>query len=163
MIVSNSIPMTERGFRKIQDELKHLTSVERPQVIAEISTARTYGDLSENAEYSAAKEKQNLLERRIRYLEERISRAQIVDVRLLSGDRVCFGAYVLLEDEDREVEYQIVGADEADVKEGKLSIEAPLAKMLIGKVVGETAIISILQKEKHFLIKSIRYHSDEEA
>lgn len=163
MIVSNSIPMTERGFRKIQDELKHLTSVERPQVIAEISTARAYGDLSENAEYSAAKEKQNLLERRIRYLEERVSRAQIVDVRILSGDRVCFGAYVLLEDEDREVEYQIVGADEADIKEGKLSIEAPLAKTLIGKIVGDTVTISILQKEKYFLIKAIRYHSDEEA
>ena len=150
--------MTEHGFRKLQDELRILISVERPSVVSEIVKARSYGDLSENAEYAAAKEKQSLLEQRIRYIEERISRAQVVDIRRLSGEhRVCFGAYVLLEDEEREVEYQIVGADEADIKQGKISLEAPLAKNLIGKVVGDTAVISIPNKERNFLIKAIRY------
>ena len=155
--------MTERGFRQLQDELKTLTFVERPQVIAEIAKARSYGDLSENAEYAAAKEKQHLVERRIRYIEERISRAQVVDLRTLSGNKIFFGAYVLLEDEEREVEYQIVGTDEADIKQGKISIEAPLAKALIGKEVGDEVTLLIVQKEKNFLIKAIRYVSNAES
>nr|WP_235075711.1 transcription elongation factor GreA [Holospora undulata] len=158
--MSNSIPMTERGLRQLQDELRNLTFVERPQVIAEIAKARSYGDLSENAEYAAAKEKQHLVERRIRYIEERISRAQVVDLRTLSGNKVFFGAYVVLEDEEREVQYQIVGADEADIKQGKLSIEAPLAKALIGKEVGDYVVLTIVQKEKQFLIKSVQYSCD---
>ncbi|PPE03096.1 transcription elongation factor GreA [Holospora curviuscula] len=152
--------MTERGLRQLQDELKTLMFIERPQVIAEIAKARAYGDLSENAEYAAAKEKQHLVERRIRYIEERISRAQIVDLRTLSGNKVFFGAYVLLEDEEREIEYQIVGTDEADIKQGKISIEAPLAKALIGKEIGDEVTLFIVQKEKRFLIKAIRYISD---
>ncbi|ETZ04556.1 MULTISPECIES: transcription elongation factor GreA [Holospora] len=152
--------MTERGLRQLQDELRNLTFVERPQVIAEIAKARSYGDLSENAEYAAAKEKQHLVERRIRYIEERISRAQVVDLRTLSGNKVFFGAYVVLEDEEREVQYQIVGADEADIKQGKLSIEAPLAKALIGKEVGDYVVLTIVQKEKQFLIKSVQYSCD---
>ena len=155
--------MTERGFRQLQDELKTLTFVERPQVIAEIAKARSYGDLSENAEYAAAKEKQYLVERRIRYIEERISRAQVVDLRTLSGNKIFFGAYVLLEDEEREVEYQIVGTDEADIKQGKISIEAPLAKALIGKEVGDNVTLLIVQKEKNFLIKAIRYISNTDS
>ncbi|WP_239638253.1 transcription elongation factor GreA [Holospora obtusa] len=160
--MSGSIPMTERGLRQLQDELKNLTFVERPQVIAEIAKARSYGDLSENAEYAAAKERQNLVERRIRYIEERISRAQVVDLRMLSGNKVFFGAHVLLEEGEgeREVEYQIVGADEANIQEGRLSIEAPLAKALIGKEVGDFITLTIAQKKKEFLIKSVKYISD---
>lgn len=131
--------MTAPGYRALDDQLKQLKSVERPAVIAAISEAREHGDLSENAEYHAAKEAQSLNEGRINELEDLIARAEVIDVSKLSGAKVKFGATVVLVDEDTEEEktYQIVGDQEADVKSGRISISSPIARALIGKEVGD--------------------------
>ncbi len=136
--------MTAEGYRSLDEELKRLKSVERPSVIAAISEARSHGDLSENAEYHAAKEAQSLNEGRIMELESMISRAEIIDVSKLSGDRVKFGATVKLVDEDTEEEktYQIVGEPEADVRSGRVSVTSPIARALMGKTVGDTVEVS---------------------
>src|SRR5277367_2928355 len=124
------VPMTTEGFTRLEDELRHLKGVERPAVIRAIAEAREHGDLSENAEYHAARERQSFIEGRITELEDIISRAQVIDVSLLSGDTVRFGATVTLSDEDNEDEsiYQIVGAHEADIKSGRLSVHSPLGR-----------------------------------
>ncbi|MBN9431174.1 MAG: transcription elongation factor GreA [Bosea sp.] len=134
------VPMTARGHAALEVELKRLTSEERPRIIAAISEARAHGDLSENAEYHAAKEAQSLNEGRIAELEDKLSRAEIIDVSKLSGKTVKFGATVKLVDEDTEEEktYQIVGDLEADVRLGRISISSPIARALIGKSVGDT-------------------------
>lgn len=136
--------MTAAGHSAIEDELKRLKSVERPRIINAIAEARAHGDLSENAEYHAAKEAQGLNEARIAELEERVGRADVIDVSKLSGNRVMFGATVTLvdEDTDEEVIYQIVGEFEADVKQGKVSITSPIARALIGKEVGDSIEVS---------------------
>jgi transcription elongation factor GreA len=133
------VPMTAEGYRALDEELKRLKSVERPNVIAAIAEARSHGDLSENAEYHAAKERQGWIEGRIAEIEDRISRAQIIDVSKLSGSQVKFGATVTVVDEDTEDEarYQIVGEHEADVKQGRLSLTSPLARGMIGKEPGD--------------------------
>src|SRR5580692_11912824 len=135
----DKVPMTGEGYRVLDEELKRLKSVERPAVIAAISEARSHGDLSENAEYHAAKERQGWIEGRIAVIEDQIARAQVIDVSKLSGGQVKFGATVSVVDEDTEDEarYQIVGEHEADVKLGKLSISSPLSRAMIGKEVGE--------------------------
>src|ERR1700710_1774490 len=138
------VPMTDAGYRALDEELKRLKSVERPSVIAAISEARLHGDLSENAEYHAAKERQGWIEGRIAEIEDKIARAQIIDVSKLSGAQVKFGATVSLVDEDTEEEarYQIVGDHEADVKSGKISISSPIARAMIGKEGGDVVEVN---------------------
>ena len=136
--------MTAEGYRTLDDQLKQLKSVERPAVIAAISEARAHGDLSENAEYHAAKERQGWIEGQIAEIEDKISRAQVIDVSKLSGDQVKFGATVTVVDEDTEEEsrYQIVGEHEADVKQGRISVASPIARALISKAVGDTVEVN---------------------
>lgn len=151
------IPMTATGYQRLEAELKNLKSVERPSVIRAISEAREHGDLSENAEYHAAKERQGWIETRILEVEDKLSRAEVIDVSKLSGDKVKFGATVVLADEDTDEQstYQIVGADEADIKAGLLSITAPLARALVGKSEGETVEVSTPSGAKAYEIVSV--------
>lgn len=153
------IPMTATGYQRLEAELKNLKSVERPSVIRAISEAREHGDLSENAEYHAAKERQGWIETRILEVEDKLSRAEVIDVSKLSGDKVKFGATVVLADEDTDEEstYQIVGADEADIKAGLLSITAPLARALVGKSEGETVEVSTPSGAKAYEIVSVAF------
>jgi transcription elongation factor GreA len=138
------VPMTSEGYRSLDEELKRLKSVERPSVISAISEARSHGDLSENAEYHAAKERQGWIEGRIAEIEDKISRAQIIDVSRLSGEQVKFGATVTVVDEDTEEEarYQIVGEHEADVRSGRISLTSPLSRAMIGKEVGDVVEVN---------------------
>lgn len=138
------IPMTAAGFKALEDEINHLKSVERREVIKAIAEARAHGDLSENAEYHAAKERQAFIEGRVIELEDMIGRADVIDVSKLSGKTVKFGATVTLIDEDTDEErrYQIVGDMEADAKRGRISISSPIARALIGKTEGDTVEVS---------------------
>ncbi|MBM3490689.1 MAG: transcription elongation factor GreA [Alphaproteobacteria bacterium] len=135
----DKIPMTGHGFTQLEEELRRLKFVERPAVARALEEARGHGDLSENAEYEAAKERQAFIERRVAEVETKLSRAQIIDTSKLTGDTVKFGATVTVVDEDvdEEMSFQIVGEDEADIKKHRLSIKSPLARALIGKQVGE--------------------------
>ncbi len=136
----DKVPMTLDGFERLEEELKRLKTVERPEIIKAIATAREHGDLSENAEYHAAKERQSFNEGRISEIENKIANAEIIDVSKLSGKIVKFGAKIKLTDEDTDEDssYQIVGEHEADINNGLLSINAPLARALIGKTVGDS-------------------------
>ncbi len=136
--------MTAGGYQALDDELKRLKTVERPSVIAAIAEAREHGDLSENAEYHAAKERQGWIEGQIAEIEDKLARAQVIDVSKLSGTQVKFGATVSLVDEDTEEEarYQIVGEHEADVKGGRISISSPIARAIIGKEVGDVVEVN---------------------
>jgi transcription elongation factor GreA len=138
------VPMTAGGFAALDEELKRLKTVERPAVIGAISEARSHGDLSENAEYHAAKDRQGWIEGRIAEIEDRMARAQIIDVSKLSGGQVKFGATVTVVDEDTEEEsrYQIVGEHEADVKAGRISVTSPLSRSMIGKEVGDVVEVN---------------------
>jgi len=138
------IPMTAAGFERLQEELKRLKSVDRPATIRAIAEARDHGDLSENAEYHSARERQGFIEGRVLELEDKIARAEVIDVSKLSGKVVKFGATVTLEDEETEekVVYQIVGEDEADIAQRRLSVTSPLARALIGKTIGESVEVS---------------------
>jgi transcription elongation factor GreA len=140
----DKFPMTRDGYEKLEAELKRLKSVERPAVIQDIAPAREHGDLSENAEYHAAKERQSWIEGQVLDLEDKYSRAQVIDVSKLSGTDVKFGATVTLVDEDTEEEkrYQIVGELEADAKDGKISISSPIARALIGKEEGDSVEVA---------------------
>ncbi len=131
----DKVPMTAEGFANLEAEIKYLKAVERPRIIKAIAEARSHGDLAENAEYHAAKEQQGITEARVADLEDKLSRADIIDVSKLKGDRVMFGATVTLLDEDTEekVKYRIVGELEANVKQGKISITSPIARALLGK------------------------------
>lgn len=137
------IPMTPTGHQALKDELKNLRQVERPKIVAEIEEARAHGDLSENAEYHAAKDKQGFIEGRIREIQGKLTIAEVIDPTKLTGERVVFGATVTIYDYDADVEstYQIVGDDEADLKEGKISFSSPIARALIGKSVGDETTI----------------------
>jgi transcription elongation factor GreA len=134
----DKIPMTAEGYSALEAELKHCQQVERPRIIQQITDARTHGDLSENAEYHAAKESQSLNEGRIAELEDKLARAEVIDVSKLSGDTITFGATVTLidEDTDKKTVWHIVGEPEADAKKGKISITSPLARALVGKKKG---------------------------
>src|SRR5471032_1695194 len=138
------VPMTAEGYQALDEELKRLKSVERPAVSGQISEARAHGDLSENAEYHAAKDRQGWIEGRIAEIEDRLARAQVIDVTKLSGDQVKFGATVTVVDEDTEEEarYQIVGEHEADVKSGRISLSSPLSRAMIGKEVGDVVEVN---------------------
>lgn len=153
------IPMTAEGYKSLEDEIKFLKSVERPRIIKAIAEAREHGDLSENAEYHAAKEQQGLNESRVLELEDKISRAEVIDVSKLSGSTVKFGATVTLIDEDTEdeVKYQIVGEIEADVKKGKVSITSPIARALIGKSVGDSVEVNTPGGGKSYEILKIAF------
>jgi transcription elongation factor GreA len=133
------VPMTNRGYQLLMEELKRLKSVERPKNVREIEEARGHGDLSENAEFHAAKERQSLLDLQIRDIEDKLARAQVIEVAKLSGDKVVFGATVALADSDTgdKMVYQIVGDHEAEPKNGKISISSPVARALIGKSEGD--------------------------
>jgi len=138
------VPMTVEGYSALDEELKRLKTTERPAVIAAISEARAHGDLSENAEYHAAKERQGWIEGRIAEIEDKISRAQVIDVSRLSGTSVKFGATVSLVDEDTEEDarYQIVGEHEADIRSGRISLSSPLSRAMIGKAVGDVVEVT---------------------
>ncbi|MFA7308145.1 MAG: transcription elongation factor GreA [Hyphomicrobium sp.] len=138
------VPMTIEGYKNLEVELQRLKAVERPRIIAAISEARAHGDLSENAEYHAAKEQQGMNEARVSEIEDKINRAEVIDTSKLSGDKVKFGATVTLQDEDSEdkVTYTIVGDTEADLKNGKISISSPIARALIGKSKGESVDVT---------------------
>jgi transcription elongation factor GreA len=153
------LPMTAAGFAALEAELKRRQQEERPRIIQAIAEARSHGDLSENAEYHAAKESQSLNEGRIAELEDKISRADVIDVSKLSGNTVKFGATVTLIDEDTETEkrYQIVGDTEADVKAGKVSISSPISRALIGKKVGDTVEVNTPGGGKSYEIVTIVY------
>jgi transcription elongation factor GreA len=153
------IPMTADGFSRLEEELKHLKSVERQAVIRAIAEAREHGDLSENAEYHAARERQSFIEGRVAELEDKISRAEVIDVSRLSGKEVKFGATVTLLDEDTEekASYQIVGQDESDIAAKRLSISSPLARALIGKHVGDTIEVTTPGGSKSYEITKVAF------
>jgi transcription elongation factor GreA len=150
--MSDTLPLTVRGKELLDQELKRLIHTERPEVIKQIEEARSHGDLSENAEYDAAKEKQALVEGRIQDIQSKLAGAEIVDPSKIQSDKVVFGAKVRMLDceTDKEVTYQIVGVDEADVKQGYISILSPIARSLIGKRVGEVAIVASPKGEKEY-------------
>ena len=155
----DKVPMTVEGHAELEKELQHRKSVERPRIIQAIAEARAHGDLSENAEYHAAKESQGLNEARVSDLEDKLSRADVIDVMKLSGDRVVFGATVELVDEDTEEEvgYKIVGEYEADVKLGKISVTSPIARALIGKTIGDVAEVRTPGGTRSYEILSIAF------
>ncbi len=152
-------PMTAPGLQRLEEELRQLKSVERPAIIRAIAEARTHGDLSENAEYHAARERQSFIEGRIGELEDIVSAAEVIDPSTLSGDQVKFGAHVRLIDEETEKEsaYQIVGTHEADIKQGRLSVSSPLAKALIGKKVGDAVSVPAPGGDRSYEILEIRF------
>ncbi len=157
--MNQRIPITKQGLAQLEEELRHLKSVARPEVIRAIAEAREHGDLSENAEYHAARERQSFIEGRVAILEDRISRSEVIDVSGLSGDTVKFGATVSLvdEDTDEKLTYQLVGELEADVKTGSMAINAPLARALIGKMVGESVEVITPKGEKIYEILKIKF------
>ena len=151
---TDKLPLTVKGKAKLEVELKRLMHVERPSVIKAIEEAREHGDISENAEYEAAKERQALVEGRIGEIQGQLAGAEVIDPATIKSDRVVFGAHVQLRDvdEDEEVTYQIVGVDEADVKEGRISILSPIARSLIGKRVGDNVQVKSPKAEKEYEI-----------
>ncbi len=157
--MDKKIPMTIKGHDALLEEVTHLKNVERPDVIKAIAAAREHGDLSENAEYHAAKERQSFIEGRLAELEDRLSRAEVIDVTKVSGTDVKFGATVTLHDEDTEEvsTYQIVGSDEADIRKGLLSITSPLARALIGKKEKDSVEVVTPNGSKAYVIDSVKY------
>ncbi|MFA5600261.1 MAG: transcription elongation factor GreA [Phenylobacterium sp.] len=153
------VPMTAEGYQALDEELKRLKTVERPSVIGQIAEARSHGDLSENAEYHAAKERQGWIEGQIADIEDKLARAQVIDVSKLSGAQVKFGATVSVVDEDTEEEarYQIVGEHEADVKRGKISIASPIARAMIGKETGDVVEVNTPGGVKAYEILKVDY------
>lgn len=157
--MSDKVPMTAKGYSDLEEELRYLKTTARPEVIRAIAEAREHGDLSENAEYHAARERQSFIEGRVGELEDKIARAEVIDVASLDGDTVKFGATVTLVDEDTEAEtaYQLVGETEADVKAGRLAITAPLARALIGKEVGDSIEVMTPAGSKAYEILKVQY------
>jgi transcription elongation factor GreA len=153
------VPMTAAGYNRLQEELRHLKSIERPAVIKAIAEAREHGDLSENAEYHAARERQSFIEGRVLELEDKISRAEVIDVSKLSGGAVKFGATITVADEDTDEEttYQIVGQDESDIKLGLLSVNSPLARALINKTVGDMVEVPTPGGSKSYEVVKVEF------
>jgi transcription elongation factor GreA len=158
-MATERVPMTVEGFKKLEAELHRLKAEERPRIIQQISDAREHGDLSENAEYHAAKEAQGLNEAKVAEIEDKIGRADVIDTSKLSGGTVKFGATVSLEDEDSgdKVKYRIVGEHEANVREGKISINSPIARALIGKSKGDSAEVTTPKGTRSYEILKIEY------
>jgi transcription elongation factor GreA len=158
--VSNKVPLTVRGAEALREELKRLKGTDRPKVIQAIAEARAHGDLKENAEYHAAREQQGFIEGRIQDIEGKLGNAEIIDVTQMNANgKVIFGATVLLSDEDsgKEITYQIVGEDEADIKAHRISINSPIARGLIGKEAGDVVAIRTPAGEKQFEIVEVKY------
>ncbi len=157
--MSDKVPMTAQGYSSLEEELRYLKTTARPEVIRAIAEAREHGDLSENAEYHAARERQSFIEGRVAELEDKIARAEVIDVTTLHGDTVKFGATVTLVDEDTDAEtaYQLVGEMEADVKNGRLAITAPLARALIGKEVGDSVEVMTPAGSKAYEILKVQF------
>ena len=155
----NKIPMTAEGYNRLREELKRLKTIDRPAIIRAIAEARTHGDLSENAEYHTARERQSFIEGRVMELEDKIARAEVIDVSKLSGSAIKFGAKVKLADEetDEEQTFQIVGEDEADVSRGLLSVTSPLARALIGKNIGDSVEVTTPRGAKSYEIVTVTY------
>ena len=155
----NKIPMTSDGFGRLEEELKQLKSVERPAIIRAIAEAREHGDISENAEYHAARVRQSFIEGRVLELEDKISRAEVIDVSKLSGKVIKFVATVTLIDEDTDEKsaYQIVGEDEADIKSKRLAITAPLARALVGKKVGDSVEVTTPGGSKSYEVAKVQF------
>jgi transcription elongation factor GreA len=163
--MADRIPMTPRGFRKLREELKRLREVERPKNVLDIEVARAHGDLKENAEYHAAKEKQSFIEGRSRDIESILAQSEVIDPAKMSGDRVVFGATVRLADTDSgdETSYSIVGDYEGDIKEGRLAISAPLARALIGREKGDTVTLRTGKGSREYQIVDVQFLSVPEA
>ena len=158
MATVDKMPMLAEGYQKLQQDVRHLKTVERPSIIDAIEEARGHGDLSENAEYHAAKERQGQVEAQIADIEDRLSRAQVIDPTTLSGDKVVFGATVhLLDENDNKVKYQIVGETEADARIGRISYNSPLGRALIGRSVGDEVEFSAPSGDKYFEIAKIEF------
>ena len=155
----DKIPITNIGFKKLEDELKTLKSIERPSVIKSIAEAREHGDLSENAEYHAAKEKQSFIEGRIADLENKISRAEVIITKKLKSNKVIFGATVTLGEvgKKKQLVYQIVGTEEADVESGKISISSPLARALLGKKIDDSVEVNSPGGAKEYEVENIEF------
>ena len=155
----DKVPMTAEGHAAMLEEIKHLKTVERPRIIRLIEEARSHGDLSENAEYHAAKEQQGWTEARVAELEDKISRAEVIDISKLSGETVTFGAKVTLvdEDSDEQAAYQIVGEFEADVKKGKISVSSPIARAIIGKKKGDSVEVAPPGGGKSYEILKVKW------
>ena len=157
MATVDKMPMLAEGYEKLSSELKRLRA-ERPLIVDAIEEARAHGDLSENAEYHAAKERQGQVEASIGDLEDKLSRAQIIDPTTLSGDKIVFGATVtLLDEDDKPVKYQIVGQAEADARSGKISYNSPLGRALIGRTVDEEVEFSVPSGDKYYLVSKIEF------
>ena len=158
MATVDKMPMLAEGYERLQTEVRHLKIVERPSIIDAIEEARAHGDLSENAEYHAAKERQGQVEAQIADIEDRLSRAMVIDPTTLSGDRVVFGATVQLVDEnDKPIVYQIVGETEADAKVGRISYNSPLGRALIGRSVGDEVEFSAPSGDRYFEIAAVEF------
>jgi transcription elongation factor GreA len=161
--MSERVPMTKGGLLRLKEELKRLKAVERPKIVKEIAEARAHGDLSENAEYHAAKEKQSHIEGRVLQVEHWIATAEVIDVAKLNGDRVVFGATVALEETESgdAVKYRIVGEVEADLKQGKISVTSPIARALIGRSEGDTVTVRTPGGDKEYEIQSVEFVEEE--
>ncbi len=158
MASADKVPMLPDGHRRLSDQVRHLKQVERPAVVDAIESARAHGDLSENAEYHAAKERQGQIEATIADIEDQLSRAMVVDPSTLSGNKVVFGATVTLVDEDgKTVKYQLVGQWEADAKDGKISYNSPLGRALIGREVGDDVEVSTPSGDRYYSIKKVEF------
>ncbi|MCB1885935.1 MAG: transcription elongation factor GreA [Geminicoccaceae bacterium] len=155
----NKIPMTPEGHTRLTAELKRLKNEERPAVIKAIAAAREHGDLSENAEYHAARERQGFIEGRVMELEDKLARAEVIDVATMSGSKVIFGAKVRLVDEetDEKIRYQIVGPEEAEIQQGLLSINSPLAQALLGKEAGDSVEVSTPRGVRYFEVLDVAF------
>ena len=157
-MASEKVPMLEEGHRQLNDELKRLRTEERPAIIEAIEAARAHGDLSENAEYHAAKERQGQVEATIADIEDQLSRAMVIDPTTLSGDRIVFGATVtLIDEEDKKVKYQLVGQQEADARVGRISYNSPLGRALIGRQKGEEVEVTTPSGEKYYAVAKIEF------
>lgn len=158
-MADDKVPMTVHGKKMIDEELKQLMTVERPAVIKAIEVARGHGDLSENADYSAAKERQGFIEGRIQEINAKLARAQVIDPATIKSEKVVFGATVELEEQDtgKKVRYQIVGVDEADAKLGKIGVTSPIARALIGKTEGDEVVVHAPKGQVRYDILAIRY------
>lgn len=156
-MASDKVPMLAEGHRMLEDDLKRL-KLERPEIIDAIEEARAHGDLSENAEYHAAKERQGQVEAQIAEIEDRLSRALVIDPTTLSGERIVFGATVtLLDENDKEVRYQLVGQQEADARVGRISYNSPLGRALIGKEVGEDVEVTTPAGDRYYEVAKIEF------
>lgn len=158
MATVDKMPMLPEGYEKLQSVVRHLKTIERPSIIDAIEEARAHGDLSENAEYHAAKERQGQVEAQIADIDDRLSRAMVIDPKTLSGDKVIFGATVhLLDENDKPVTYQIVGQTEADAKIGRISYSSPLGRALIGRAVGDDVEVSAPSGDKYYSVQKVEF------